>query len=156
MSDNELRIRLAQAEASDLQALSAMNRALIEDEGSRNSMSAAELEQRMAEWLANGWRAALFELDEATVGYALFEMRRDEYDDALEEAYIRQFYIDRSRRRTGIGAAAFDRLRSELFPKSATISLEVLAANHGAYCFWRRLGLAPYCTTLKLSGDPAS
>lgn len=50
-----------------------MNKRLIEDEGSRNPMSVAQLAERMRGWRLGDWEARLFLADEQVVGYALFQ-----------------------------------------------------------------------------------
>ena len=92
------------ATSSDLPLLAEMNFQLIRDEGHRNRMSQAELEERMARWLAGDYEAVIFEQNDEPVGYTLFK----EEPDWL---YVRQFFIHREHRRKGLGRAAMEWLR---------------------------------------------
>lgn len=126
-----------------------MNRELIADEHSPNTMSDDQLEARMRDWLAGTWKAVLF-IDETTIiGYTLFQERVDEIRVDLPNVYVRQFFIKPEYRRRGIGQATFDQLVSAWFPAGATISLDVLETNPGSQHFWERLGFRTYRTTLR-------
>lgn len=62
------------AAIEDCLELGKLNYHLIQDEGHRNSMTIAQLEERMDGWLTPGeYRAILFEDDVETVAYALRE-----------------------------------------------------------------------------------
>jgi len=87
------------ATAADAHTLAPMNFQLIRDEGHRNSMSMAELEQRMRAWLDSEYQAVLFDDEQGTAGYALFKREPD-------WIYLRQFFVEPERRRRGIGRAA--------------------------------------------------
>ena len=141
-----LRLRLASED--DVPLLARMNRRLIEDEGSRNPMSVAELERRMREWIAGEWSVEVFEEGETPVGYAVYQRRTDEYDTDRAVVYLRQFFVERAERGRGIGRRAFDLLAQSRFPAGATVVIDVLAANPGGAAFWARLGFAPYCATM--------
>jgi GNAT superfamily N-acetyltransferase len=136
------------ADSADLPRLAAMNRALIEDEGAANRMSLGELEARMRGWLAGEYRAVIFEIDGAPVGYALF--RPDE-----SGVHLRQLFVDRAHRRQGLGREALRRLQAELWPAGARISVEVLVGNARGLAFWRAVGFADHAITLTSTPKPA-
>src|SRR5262245_14742006 len=92
-------MRYRQATIADAAALAGMNHRLIRDEGHRNPMTAPELQARMEGWLAGEYEAMLFEEDGEPVGYALY--RRE-----TEFVYLRQFFVEPTRRRRGTGRAA--------------------------------------------------
>ena len=74
----------------DVPLLASWNQQLIEDEGHRNTMSLAELEERMGSWLRSGeYKAALFSRGAFVVAYALF---REEEDSV----HLRQFFVARA------------------------------------------------------------
>ena len=127
-----------------------MNKRLIEDEGSRKPMSVDELRQRMNGWLRGDWTVDLLLEEGAIVGYVVYQLRQDEYDQDKTVVYVRQFYIERDQRNRGLGSAAFKALAQSRFPAECTIVLEVLATNPRSYSFWRKVGFQPYCTTMKL------
>lgn len=86
------------ANLEDCELLAELNHQLIRDEGHRNPMTVAELEQRMRDWLSGAeYRAIFFEHDGCPVAYALF---RSESDASI---YLRQFFVCRDKRRQGIG-----------------------------------------------------
>lgn len=130
--------------------LAEMNRALIREEGSRNPMTLAELEERMRRWIAEGWRVVVIELDdeEEPVGYALCQERRDEYFPERPEIYVRHLFIAPQHRSRSVGTGAFGQLAEHFFPPGARVVLEVLETNPRGRQFWERLGFQSYCTTL--------
>lgn len=145
---------IRQATIEDIPVLARMNRQLIEDEDSRNPMSVAQLGERMAGWLQAEWIIDLIELDSQTIGYAVFQIRKDAYDPEANEVYLRQFYIERGWRRRGLGTLAVQKLIRDYFPDHCTVVLEVLAGNPAGRQFWSRLGFQPYATTMRLSPPP--
>jgi hypothetical protein len=81
------------ASAQDCPMLAVLNAQLIQDEGHRNRMTVAELEDRMREWLTSGeYQALLWEDHHEVVAYALFR-------ETADEVYLRQFFVVRHRRR---------------------------------------------------------
>ncbi|AMV22172.1 GNAT family N-acetyltransferase [Planctomyces sp. SH-PL14] len=128
---------------ADAPELAALNHALIRDEGHRNPMTVGQLAQRMTEFLANGYRATVFEIDESTAGYALYR-----FDP--EWVYLRQFYVRPECRRRGIGRAALQWLRANAWTDSRRVRVEVLVGNTAGIAFWRAAGFADYCLTLEL------
>lgn len=122
--------------------LARMNAQLIRDEGHRNRMTIERLTERMAGWLHGEYRAVIFSLDGADLGYALY--RRDR-----EWVYIRQFWVDPSGRRRGIGRTAMDWLIEHRWADAPRLRLEVLAGNQRAMAFWRAMGFTDYCLTLE-------
>ena len=133
------------ATVDDAPTLAALNSQLVEDEGHRNTMSVAQLEQRMRRWLGEeGYTAAIFEEDGSEiVAYALFRISAD-------GLYLRQFFVVRERRRQGIGRACMDKLSTEIWPRDRRITVDVLTSNEAAIAFWREVGFADYCLTLEI------
>jgi GNAT superfamily N-acetyltransferase len=131
------------ATAADCPLLAEMNHQLIRDEGHRNPMTVLELEQRMRGWLANEYRAVIFEEQGDVVAYAL-------YREQPEEIYLRQLFTVRERRSQGIGRRAMGFLRNEIWPKSKRLTVDVLVANKRAVAFWRAVGYSDYCLSLKI------
>jgi GNAT superfamily N-acetyltransferase len=127
---------------SDCSQLAAMNHQLIRDEGHRNPMTVAELEDRMRDWMAGEYRAVIFERNGRQVGYAL-------YRDESEFVYLRQFFVCRDLRRQGIGRAAIDWLRANVWHGVARVRLEVLVGNASGIAFWRALGFRDYALTME-------
>ena len=141
------------ANEADLPLLAQMNRRLIEDEGSRNPMSLDQLADRMRGWLLGDWELKLFATDDRVVGYAVYQLRRDEYFPEQTIVYLRQFYIEREMRGQGQGTAAFRALATEHFPPDSRVVIDALASNPRGYGFWRHVGFEPYCTTMHLRNE---
>ena len=132
--------------------LARLNKQLIEDEGSRNPMTEAELEIRMKKLLAEGWRADLILREKRAIGYALYQLRRDDYDPCAPVVHLRQYCIDREERGRGYGRRGVELLMEQRFPTGSTVEIDVLASNSAGQRFWRALGFTPYSTAMKLPG----
>lgn len=143
-------IGLRPATVDDLPLLAEMNRQLIEDEGSRNPMGLPALAERMRGWLAGEYAAVVFSLGDAAVGYAVYQVRSDEYFPQERYVYLRQLFVRREVRRQGIGRAAFRLLCERCFPAGMAVALDVLQCNPGGRAFWESLGFRPHCTSMRL------
>ena len=130
------------ATPDDAPLLAAMNHRLIRDEGHRNPMNIEQLTDRMADWLTGEYEATVIEHDGADIGYALF--RREP-----EHVYLRQFYIEPTHRRQGLGRSAMRWLRDNAWQDSQRIRLDVLTHNDRAIAFWRSVGFVDYCVTME-------
>ena len=131
------------ATLDDCPRLAELNHQLICDEGHRNRMTVSELEQRMRSWLSGEYRAVIYEEGGEVVAYALFREQQ-------EEIYLRQLFVVRHRRSQGIGRSAVDILRSQIWPKTKRLTVEVLVANGKAVSFWRSVGYADYALSLEV------
>jgi GNAT superfamily N-acetyltransferase len=142
-------LMLRRATINDAPLLAPMNKRLIEDEGSTNPMSLPQLESRLRQWLAAEWRGELFLHDTTIVGYAIYRLQRNEFDNR-ETVYIRHYFIERDYRRLGYGRAGLEQLRTERFPKNVTVYLEVLTHNTRGRQFWQSMGFEEYSVTMRL------
>jgi GNAT superfamily N-acetyltransferase len=136
---------------SDLGLLAEWNHQLISDEGHRNQMTVEQLAVRLRKWLQGEYQAVLF-VERSTseaVAYALFKPEES-------SIYLRQFFVSRDRRRTGIGRRAIELLRQEVWPANARLTVDVLTRNAGGLAFWRRVGYADYCLTLEIMPNSGS
>ena len=140
---HEKKMKSCAAQLHDCALLAELNYQLIRDEGHRNKMSVAELEQRMNGWLAAKYVAQIFEVKGEVVAYAL-------YREQATEIYLQQLFVVRNRRRQGIGSAAFEILRTHIWPKDKRLTVEVLTKNTAAVAFWRAVGYKDYCLTLEI------
>jgi predicted acetyltransferase len=131
------------ATLEDSPVLAELNHQLIQDEGHRNRMTVSELEQRMRGWLSAEYRAVLFEEAGEVVAYALFREQPD-------EIYLRQFFVVEARRRQGIGRQAVQILRSQIWPTTKRLTVDVLVSNQKAVDFWRAVGYHDYALTLEM------
>lgn len=134
------------ANPDDSQLLAQLNHQLIQDEGHRNQMTVPELEHRMRAWLSGEYRGVIYENSGEVVGYALFRERP-------EEIYLRQLFIVRHRRCQGLGRQAMQILRTQIWPKTKRLTVDVLVTNKRAIAFWRAVGYTDYCLTLEIQPD---
>ena len=131
------------ATLDDCPLLAELNHQLIRDEGHRNPMTVPELAQRMRSWISGEYRAIIFEDGGENVAYALFREQPD-------EIYLRQLFVVRHRRSHGIGHRAIEILRSQVWPKTKRLTVEVLVANKRAINFWRSVGYSDYALSLEV------
>ena len=144
----DVTVSIRPAAETDLPALARMNKRLIDDEGSRNPMPVEALQARMQAWLSADWRIDLFLHEAAVAGYAVYQLRPDEYAPDQVQVYLRQFYIERDRRGRGLGALAFQALIGSRFPPGSRVVIEALASNPRGHHFWSKLGFQSYATTM--------
>jgi ribosomal protein S18 acetylase RimI-like enzyme len=131
------------ANVGDSEILGELNHQLIEDEGHRNSMTIPELVERMRGWLMIDYQASIFEDDSGILAYALYA----EDEDRL---YLRQFFVHRRNRRSGIGRQCMNILFSEIWPRDKRITVDVLCHNSGAIAFWKSVGFTDYSLSLEI------
>jgi predicted acetyltransferase len=127
----------------DCALLAQLNHELIQDEGHRNRLTVPELEQRMRGWLVGEYRAVIYESGGEVVGYALFR-------EQPEEIYLRQLFVVRHRRSQGLGRQAVAILRSQVWPKTKRLTVDVLVTNQMALAFWHAVGYTDYCLKLEI------
>lgn len=138
------------ATVDDIPILSRMNRQLVEDEQHRNRFRAdAWFEERMRGFLTGGYRAVLFEIEGEVVAYALYT----DHPDHSDTIYLRQIFVERSRRRQGIGRKAMHILDEEIWPQDKRLTVEVLVGNEVAQAFYKAVGFREYSLELEI---PAS
>ena len=137
------------ATIDDCPLLAELNHQLIRDEGHRNRMTVPELEQRMRGWLSGEYRAVVYEDGGEVVAYAL-------YREQPEEIYLRQLFVIRHRRSQGLGRRAVEILRSQVWPKTKRLTVDVLVANTRGVAFWREVGYTDYCLTLEILPDSST
>jgi ribosomal protein S18 acetylase RimI-like enzyme len=150
---SEMRYRFATLD--DVPILTRLNRQLVEDEQHRNRFkSDAWFEERMRGFLTGRYRAVLFELEGEIVAYALYTGHPDHSDTI----YLRQIFVDRARRRQGIGREAMRVLREEIWPRDKRVTVEVLVSNKVAHAFYKATGFREYSIELEIpaSGSPRS
>ena len=132
------------ASTDDCPVLAILNAQLISDEGHRNPMTVAQLEERMRAWLTSGeYRAILWEERNEVVAYVLFR-------ETEEEVYLRQFFVVRHRRREGIGRQAIAALFTHVWPRYKRWTVSVLVKNTEAVAFWHEMGYTDCDLTLEI------
>lgn len=138
---NTLSFRYARVE--DAALLAPLNAQLIRDEGHRNSMSEAQLAERLAAWLRSDYSAVIVESDKAIVGYALWRT-------GPEFTYLRQLFIIPALRRSGVGRQTLNWLWQNAWVGSPRLRIDVLIGNTAAISFWRSTGFHDYCLTMEM------
>ena len=124
-------IEIKECTENDIKLLAQMNKQLIEDEKANNLMDITQLENRMEDFLNNGYRAFYFIIEEEIIGYALCYMTN-------ELKYLKQFFIIREERRKHYGKNAFIKLLEKLETKE--IEIDVLKCNKVGIKFWENVG----------------
>jgi predicted acetyltransferase len=122
---------------------------LIAEEGSRNPMTSEQLLSRMRAWWESGWDLWVILRNLQPVGYALGQLRPDEYQPSQQDFYLRQFYINENFRRQGLGKKAIELIVELYSDRTSTLVLEVLAANSPGRRFWEAVGFQAVSITMK-------
>ena len=135
---------------TEFDALARMNKALIEDEESRNPMSVAELRDRFGRFVGEeGWTVEVFTWENQVVGFITYRYEPDPIASAGQCVHLRQFYIARTHRRQGIGAAAIALFKRSRLRRGDRVVLEVLETNPGGKRFWQHAGFVPYAAVME-------
>jgi ribosomal protein S18 acetylase RimI-like enzyme len=142
-------IILRAATVADAAILGEMNRQLILDEVSQNTMNLSQLEQRMASWLSSNYQAVIVARGGEIIGYLLYRHHVEEYHPYQNSIHVRQFFISPSYRRRGIGQIAFEQIIKEFFPEDHAVMLDVLETNPEGKAFWLKLGFDVYYVTMR-------
>lgn len=125
------KIKIRKCTLDDVPQLALLNKQLIDDEKSNNSMNVNELEERMHEFITTEYDAYFFINKENVVGYALVK-------NTCNPLYLRQFLIEREYRLKHYGTSAFRCLMEHLDIES--MDIEVLPWNEPGIRFWESLG----------------
>lgn len=133
------------ARVEDAELLAPLNAQLIRDEGHRNSMSEAQLAERVAAWLRSDYSAVIVESGKAIVGYALWRT-------GPEFIYLRQLLVVPAFRRRGVGRQTLNWLSKNTWVGSPRLRIDVLIGNTAAISFWRAIGFHDYCLTMEIEG----
>ena len=126
-----------------------MNRALMEDQGGEATLTHVQVRDRFVRFAREGYRIDLFEADGAVVGFA--SHRADVDEGGRPFTHLRQFFIAREHRRTGLGRAAFELLAAQRWPSGGRVTIDVRESNPGGRAFWESVGFAPLYTRFDLS-----
>ncbi len=134
----------------ELDDVARMNKELLEDEQSRNSMSVAELRDRFVRFVRDdGWTVAVFTCDAEIAGFITYRYQPDDAAPGGRSVHLRQFFIARPHRRRGLGAAAIALFKRSRLNPGDRIILDVLDTNPGGRRFWQQVGFVPYATIME-------
>lgn len=138
-------MEIVKCKTTDCILLSQLNKQLIEDERSDNTMTCDELEARMKSFIENDEYAAYFFIEGNTIiGYALVK------NNTIPK-YLRQFFIIREYRRKSNGKNAFFLLLNYL--KINIIDIEVLDCNEIGKLFWKSCGFKIRSISMRYEND---
>lgn len=127
-------MELQRASAQHARLLSELNRKMIQDSGHMNGLDAEGIYQRMLDWLTSGeYQAHFIVKDGQRIGYCLSR-------HGSPHAHLRQFYIEPSYRRGGLGTQTVQQLLQGHLRDALIILLDVHPGNTAAMAFWRANG----------------
>lgn len=126
-----------------LPLLAEFNRRLLEEEGFPFAVTVAELENRLREMLAGGYRAVAFIWKSRPVGYCLYRLHP-------RYAYIRHIYVGKDAGREFDVADALALLRREEFHDFATIRIDVPEGRKESVNLLESMGFRPRSVRLEL------
>lgn len=136
------------ASLDDVPLIVMLNRQLIEDQGHDNPATDEELLTRMERWLRTDYLAALVYSDEKVAAYALWRAQPDHPDDI----HLRQFFVVREHRRSGVGLRAM-RLLTTTYWQGQNLHLDVLVGNERGRAFWAKAGFTDYAVMMRRKAD---
>jgi GNAT superfamily N-acetyltransferase len=143
-------VTIRTAESAQFELLARMNKELIEDEGHRNPMSVAQLQQRFERFVSSeGYSLDLVLWRDDIIGFATYRQEPDNAEACGYHIHLRQFYISRAVRGRGLGSLAFEALMRARFKRGERIFLNVLETNPRGREFWKKTGFKPYDTTME-------
>lgn len=130
--------------------LARMNKELLEDEKIRSPMNVAALRDRFDRFVdEDGWSIEVFLKESEIVGYITYRSEPDPVAPTGQSIHLRQFYIARSHRRQGLGAAAIALFKRSRLKDGDRIVLDVLDTNPRGKRFWQSVGFVPYATIME-------
>lgn len=121
--------------------IAALNQSLILDEGSSNSMTAAELTKRMKRWLSSDYQCVAVEAQAEIISYCLFRLAQD-------HLYIRQLFTVSAHRGKGLAKGLIAHIENT-HADGREIRLEVLSGNQSALKFYQSIGFNLYSHELR-------
>ncbi|NTH68486.1 GNAT family N-acetyltransferase [Rhizobium rhizogenes] len=150
-------LTLRTATPADYPMLAQMNLELIQDEGHRSNLGLPELEKRFEHFQSKeDWIVEVVELSDEPVGFVTYRFEKDDTLSAGKRAYLRQFFIARKSRRSGLGRAAIELLLDERFKEPMIVRLEVLDSNPKGFGFWTAVGFQGYSRNLERTSAASS
>lgn len=139
----KLDLQVRKATYRDIPLLTQMNKRLIEDEKSPNTMDDEQLQRRMVSFIDGRYKGWILEAGSEPAGYALTI-------DQNTELYVRHFFVDRPYRRRGYGRWLINWLDQNLFVHYQKITVDVLSHNPDAIAFWRAVGFVDHHIHLEM------
>lgn len=142
-------LRIDQATSAEAELLAALNVQLDQDEPYPYRLPQSALAERMRRWIESGeHHVLLFRRGAVIAGYAVWRPED-------RGAYLRHFFICRDQRRQGLGRAAMQLLRRDVFPKDRPIQIETAIGNQAGIAFWHALGFEDFGLSMELKAGEA-
>ena len=153
LSMTQLNLEIRRAGLDDVDVLARLNQQLLRDENNQFQSSLGELASRMSGWISGlEWSVDLFENDRhEVVGYLVHGRRFNPAAPGGDEMYIRQFAIDRARRRAGLGRRAIMLFLDRRCVPGMRVMLDVLESNPAGRAFWAEVGFAPHAMIMEMT-----
>jgi GNAT superfamily N-acetyltransferase len=144
MSVGEASLQVRRATHNDVPVLARWEHALAQEENEREALTLPQREARLREWMASAQCIAhVFEQAKAPAGFVIWGSH------GPREIFVRQFYVQPSSRRQGVGRAAVATMRANVWPRDARVSLRVLVGSAAYLAFWRACGFSDFSITLE-------
>lgn len=115
-----------------VEELAELNRQLLADERHPDPVTTAQLTERMASWLQDGYVGHVARRGGGTVGYCL-------HRDAGRYYYLRQLFIVRAHRRRGLATELLNWMYANVWT-GKPVRLDVFAHNGQAVAFYKAYG----------------
>ena len=115
-----------------VEELAELNRQLLADERHPDPVTTAQLTERMASWLQDGYVGYVARRGGGTVGYCL-------HRDAGRYYYLRQLFIVRAHRRRGLATELLNWMYANVWT-GKPVRLDVFAHNEQAVAFYKAYG----------------
>lgn len=136
---------IREADRADHAMLARMNLHLRQDEGIHATLTLKEMEERFERFQdVDGYSVEIFMLADGPVGFVTYRIEADDSLKGVTRIYVRQFFITRDMRRTGLGRACLELLLHKRVSKPNTVRLEVLETNPNGMAFWMAAGFSGY------------
>ena len=137
-------IELKECTINDIKILAELNKQLIKDEKANNKMDINNLENRMKEFLNNGYKAYFLKTENDIIGYALCDITKN-------PIYLRQYFIKKEERRKHYGKLGFRKLIELLGVDK--MEIDVYKWNSVGIKFWESLGFIEQWKRMKYTKE---
>jgi GNAT superfamily N-acetyltransferase len=144
MSAAQTPVTVRRATHNDVPMLARWEAQLAKEEDDGATQTLAEREARLRDWMASG-QCIVHVFERAQVSHGCVTWG----SHGPREVFVREFFVEPSARRQGVGRAGVALMRAHVWPRDARVSLRVQIGNASALAFWRACGFSDYSVTLE-------